>query len=210
MDSSLPSWMVHSCIGVAALTIPMVYFDGQLFGYHTTLMSAGYILCMGEGVLLASKAVVLPAGEDRLRLLKKHMYLQVAAWAAIVGGFYAIYHNKDIHGKPHFTSYHSWLGVLTLITTFLTPVTGALGFKYLGLMNYLPPGSGDVVKAIHRKQGSVVYFGSLFVILLGLYTPGINKGMLTYFMMASATAATCMILHNYINKYDKQSLPGGP
>merc|ERR1712086_512082 len=114
---------------------------------------------MSQGVLLSSRAVALHPGPERLLLLKKHAVVQTLACLAILGGFYAIYKNKEVHGKPHFTSYHSKLGVVTLAATFLAPLTGALGFKYLGLFEYLGEW-GSFVKALHRKKGLIAYFMS--------------------------------------------------
>ncbi|CAN0587491.1 unnamed protein product, partial [Ectocarpus sp. 12 AP-2014] len=43
-----------------------------------------------------------------------HSALSNVALASMLGGLYAIYTNKDRMGKNHWTSWHSWAGVLAL------------------------------------------------------------------------------------------------
>lgn len=107
---------LHALLVAIPVWVATLYFNGELFGFHATFMSLGFMLFMSEGagslaltsltrlvvearaatavpsytyayhadggwrptgVWLASRAVVLPAGEDRLSLLKLHMYAQV-------------------------------------------------------------------------------------------------------------------------------------
>jgi tryptophan-rich sensory protein len=63
-----------------------------------------------------------------------------------VGGWYAIHLNKEIAGKPHLTTYHSWTGIACLAMFVL----GAIG-SYFALH---PEGgkmkSNDDVRRVHR------------------------------------------------------------
>ena len=47
----------------------------------------------------------------------------------IAGGFGAIYLNKTIAEKPHFTSWHSKFGLAAILTIMLSAVLG-VGAKY--------------------------------------------------------------------------------
>ena len=42
-------------------------------------------------------------------------------------GWYVIYSNKNILGKPHLTSWHSWIGFAALIGWIAFALAGALG-----------------------------------------------------------------------------------
>lgn len=42
---------------------------------------------------------------------------QITAVLCIGIGFYSIYRNKELHGKPHFTSYHGMAGAAVLAAT---------------------------------------------------------------------------------------------
>lgn len=44
-----------------------------------------------------------------------HSALSNLAVIAMLGGLYAIYSNKEKMGKPHWTSWHSWVGVSALV-----------------------------------------------------------------------------------------------
>ena len=50
--------------------------------------------------------------------------LNASAILAAAGGFYAIYANKNVMGKEHFTSIHSKLGLATLASTAALSVGG--------------------------------------------------------------------------------------
>lgn len=43
-----------------------------------------------------------------------HSVLSNGALLFMLGGLYAIYSNKTRMGKPHWTSWHAWAGILTL------------------------------------------------------------------------------------------------
>mmetsp|Transcript_4076 Transcript_4076/g.7892 ORF Transcript_4076/g.7892 Transcript_4076/m.7892 type:complete len:229 (+) Transcript_4076:146-832(+) len=202
-DTKIPKLFVHCLLLLIPVAVAYLYFDGQLFGYHATFMSLGFMLCMAEGVWLASKAVVLPPGEERLGLLKMHMYIQLAGIFCIAVGFYAIYHNKDVHGKAHFQTYHSWSGLLVLAGTLVSPVLGALGFRHLGLIHVFPEHLHGVVKLVHRKSGAFTYFGSVFAVMLGLATPVIHKGLITYVLMLLVSVAGGLIFNIYLVKQEE-------
>jgi hypothetical protein len=100
-ERRVPKLAVHALLLIIPLWVASLYWNGELFGYHATFMSLGFMLFMSEGgtpvhgnpntefrggewlmghsagVWLASRAVVLPPGEDRLNLLKLHMVAQV-------------------------------------------------------------------------------------------------------------------------------------
>mmetsp|Transcript_30161 Transcript_30161/g.72398 ORF Transcript_30161/g.72398 Transcript_30161/m.72398 type:complete len:146 (-) Transcript_30161:240-677(-) len=41
-------------------------------------------------------------------------------------GMYIIYRNKDIHGRPHFTSNHAWMGIATMVCAFMPAMFGVV------------------------------------------------------------------------------------
>lgn len=46
-------------------------------------------------------------GSTRVAAITNHALIQTAATACVGLGFYAIYHNKNLNGKQHFTR-HVW------------------------------------------------------------------------------------------------------
>jgi cytochrome b-561 domain containing protein 2 len=84
---------VHGTVAVTVVTLCASLFDSTLFSYHPTLMSVGFLGAMSEGVLTALKFRQLE-GQQRMAAIQRHLYIQLAAAAAITAGFYAIYRNK--------------------------------------------------------------------------------------------------------------------
>ena len=84
---------MHGTIAVTVVTLCASLFDRTLFSYHPTLMSVGFLGAMSEGVLTALKFRQLE-GQQRVAAIQRHLYIQLAAAAAITAGFYAIYRNK--------------------------------------------------------------------------------------------------------------------
>uniref|UniRef100_A0A7S0WG64 Cytochrome b561 domain-containing protein n=1 Tax=Pyramimonas obovata TaxID=1411642 RepID=A0A7S0WG64_9CHLO len=193
----LPDWSVHCLLISVPVIVSYMYFNGELFGWHATCMSLGYVLLMGNGVWMSSRATVKPNGEERLMLLKLHGLFQAGAALSVAIGLYCIYHNKEIHGKPHFTTYHSQAGLVVLIATSAAVVMGVLGFKYLGLIRFVPENMHGLLKTVHRRTGAVTFFSSVFVAMLGLSTASIHQGMLTYFVLGLTSLAGGAVFNIY-------------
>ena len=90
---------VHGTVAVTVVTLCASLFDSTLFSYHPTLMSVGFLGAMSEGVLTALKFRQLE-GQQRVAAIQRHLYIQLAAAAAITAGFYAIYRNKVQSPSP--------------------------------------------------------------------------------------------------------------
>ena len=137
------------------VSVPLRIFDAtKLFTYHPTAMSLSFGALMPLGLFVAFKARALGAGPERLRAMWTHAALQTFAAALAFGGLVAIYLNKNIINKPHFATAHARLGVAAATLTLLSVLLGALNFKRLGLLYYVPEQHRAVVKSFHRKCGA--------------------------------------------------------
>ena len=137
------------------VSVPLRIFDATvLFTYHPTAMSLSFGALMPLGLFVAFKARALGAGPERLRAMWTHAALQTFAAALAFGGLVAIYLNKNIMNKPHFATAHARLGVAAATLTLLSVLLGALNFKRLGLLYYVPEQHRAVVKSFHRKCGA--------------------------------------------------------
>ena len=65
--------------------------------------------------------------------------LNVFAIFGIAGGFGSIYLNKEIAGKPHFTTWHSKFGLAALITVVISAVLGVAAKYSFTFRNYMKP-----------------------------------------------------------------------
>ena len=80
------------------------------FSYHPFLMITGMVGCAGVSVVTKKLG-----GYTNTKI---HAALAVASVVLSLGGFYAIYSNKELYERPHFTSLHGKMG-LGLIYMYL-------------------------------------------------------------------------------------------
>ena len=87
------------CVGLA-------YYVGRpwrWFSWHPMLMSLAFVAAAGSGILVKRKG-------GRVNTIT-HGGMMVGALALALGGWYIIYEQKKMLGKPHNTSWHSWQGL---------------------------------------------------------------------------------------------------
>lgn len=125
--------------------------SNNLFALHPALMSIAYLGLMSEGVILAALFRHVDAGADRVAAIRQHAMVQLTSLASLLLGFLAIWKNKIIHHKNHFTSLHGKVGLLTIGMSCASVLLGALSFKALGLINHLPLKTQAQIKGLHRK-----------------------------------------------------------
>jgi cytochrome b-561 domain-containing protein 2 len=105
--------------------------------------------------------------------------LQTFAVALALGGFVAIYANKNVKGKPHFTTWHASFGVLTLLLTAASLVLGALSFNRLGVLRHVPEQHRLAVKYVHRTCGGGAVGLGCVTILTAANHPAVSVGVAT-------------------------------
>lgn len=177
---SLADLAVVGACAFFGFTVPVALFDSTvLFTYHPTCMSMGFGLLMTLGVGAGLKLRALGPGAERVRALWVHAATQTLALFLALGGFVAIYRNKAIHGKPHFTTTHGKLGLLTIVLTVLSPTIGAVAFKRLGLLDAVPEQARPLVKAVHRRLGLFTWCAGALATSLALPHPAVDQGSLT-------------------------------
>ncbi len=143
-----------------------------LFAYHPVSMSIAFLVCYPWGIRLAHKARVAD-GNARVALLSRHMTTQLAALGLSVVGFTAIYANKAVYGKVHFTSLHGKLGLVTMLLALGVVVLGGLGFKRY---SPLPGQFHPAVKWMHRSLGVGMWGVSLVTVVAVLPHPAVVTG----------------------------------
>lgn len=90
-----------------------------------------------------------------------HVVLQLLCVAAALVGFAAIYANKNRHGKDHFTTWHSWAGLVAL-TMFAMNASG-------GLLSSLVIRKSWVWRdPLHRLSGTLAVLSGAVAAALGV------------------------------------------
>mmetsp|Transcript_796 Transcript_796/g.1759 ORF Transcript_796/g.1759 Transcript_796/m.1759 type:complete len:273 (-) Transcript_796:241-1059(-) len=193
------------CIGTS-LAVAFSVLDGSRFGYHPSCMALAYLLFMAEGALTAIKFRSLE-GPERTTAIWKHASLQSLGVLFAIIGFYAIYTNKSIHGKPHFTSYHSYAGLLAFVLAIVAPLGGAVSFKRLGLLTRLPQQHWAPIKYVHRKVGQVTVFVGLLAIVLALTHKAVYLGIVSYLLQLCVLAVAAYLAHTLVHFSSASMLP---
>eukprot|EP01064_Diplonema_japonicum_P006818 TRINITY_DN14646_c0_g2_i1.p1 TRINITY_DN14646_c0_g2~~TRINITY_DN14646_c0_g2_i1.p1 ORF type:complete len:231 (+),score=34.21 TRINITY_DN14646_c0_g2_i1:66-695(+) len=173
--------------------------------WHPVLMTFGYVVMMSHGVLTATRAVMLPAGEQRLQLLKKHMLIQIFANLSVIGGLVAIYQNKELKGKQHFSTPHAKFGLFTMGISFYSPLMGIFGFRFLGLTSYLSDTIVTKVKSAHRVTGSLTVIAGIMTAAYGVYLH--LTGYAQYLLLITLAGAAATHAYVAVVKNQIQMLP---
>ena len=146
---------------------------------------------MLEAILVFSKSSSLVPSVPRATKVKYHWVLQSLATLCAVGGFLAIVITKNMYNKPHFTSWHGFLGGLTVLFTCVQAMMGlTLIYPNLPLINRLKLA---LRKKLHALSGTIIFVFSCFVIILGFYSDWYLKRVVQY-SWAWGLSVICPIL----------------
>ncbi|CAH8648608.1 unnamed protein product [Schistosoma curassoni] len=84
----------------------------NFFSLHPMFMSFGFLLFMLNGINVLSERA-FGVLKSRSEKIKAHWLLESLSVLFIFIGFLGIYANKILDGKPHFTTWHGFLGAVT-------------------------------------------------------------------------------------------------
>mmetsp|Transcript_2440 Transcript_2440/g.5463 ORF Transcript_2440/g.5463 Transcript_2440/m.5463 type:complete len:247 (+) Transcript_2440:297-1037(+) len=88
------------------------------FSWHPFLMTLGMTGSMGIAAVTKKQG-----GYTNTKL---HGMIASFGYLLALGGLYAIYHNKNLYERPHFTSYHGKIGIATMACTLGPLLAGAI------------------------------------------------------------------------------------
>ena len=160
--------MLRRCAALAAPCVLLAWWVGRpwrWFSWHPLLMSLAFVPAAGSGILrkrLGGRANTLA-----------HGYTMVVALALALCGWYVIYTHKITLGKPHYTSWHAWQGLLAL---------AGYGAGAAGGLSGLHPDMGRCtasrpLRLVHKLSSrtatvaALVALGSGYAKLADPYTP---------------------------------------
>uniref|UniRef100_A0A3Q2XP68 ascorbate ferrireductase (transmembrane) n=2 Tax=Hippocampus comes TaxID=109280 RepID=A0A3Q2XP68_HIPCM len=166
------------------------------FSWHPFLMTLAFSFFMTEAILLFS-----PHGSPMRRFSYKvkrrvHWMLQCACVTCAALGLAAIFYNKHLHGKPHFTSWHGLLGVITVCVVAVQSLA-AVPLIYHSLVKGW---SLAKFKRYHATSGLVTYLFGSVSLLLGLTSGWFTKsvGDATWYLAALCPILCALIIMNQV------------
>ena len=145
---------------------------------------------MIEAILMFSPQSSLILSSPRATKVKFHWILQTSAVISALGGFAAIYYNKNMYNKPHFKSWHGLLGLSTVILICLQSLQG-VGVMYskLPLAKKLKPSQ---LKQLHAVCGSLVFLVACITLCLGFYSNWYTRS--AHIVVQYASVISCVAL----------------
>jgi len=122
---------------------------------------------MSQAIAIFSPESSLLHSSERKDKVQLHWILNLFAMLAAAGGFGAIYLNKEIAGKKHFTTWHGTFGLLTVIGVLMAAAGGLVAKYSLLVKNYIKPIN---VKLYHATGGMLVFSLAMVTMCLACYS----------------------------------------
>ncbi|KAM9365121.1 putative transmembrane reductase CYB561D1 [Pholidichthys leucotaenia] len=173
----------------------------SLFSWHPMCMSAAYCLCMTEGILLLSAEGSLLCFKSRKAKVRLHWFCQALTLIIATTGLCFIVASKTVSGLPHLTSWHSVLGICTLVATFLQVVFGVcVIFSKLLRLSAPPPR----LKLYHATCGLVVYLLATVTIVLAIFSDwfqAIVSGVMWWIFLLLLILPALVVMNQIINAH---------
>ncbi|XP_069392776.1 transmembrane reductase CYB561D2 isoform X2 [Paralichthys olivaceus] len=125
-----------------------------------------------------------------------HWILQCLCVSCAVLGLAAISYNKHLNSKPHFTSWHGLLGLLTVCVVGLQSLA-AVPLIYHSLVKGW---SLAKLKRYHAASGLITYLLGSISLLLGLCSAWFTAsvGEYTWYLSALCPAVSALIIMNQV------------
>ncbi|KAL7837135.1 hypothetical protein SRHO_G00268460 [Serrasalmus rhombeus] len=153
-------------LGFTVLVSALARPGTSLFSWHPLCMSLGFCLCMTEGILLFSADGSPFCFKSRKGKIRVHWILQALMLLAAATGLGFMVASKNVSAHPHLASWHSILGVATLVATALQAACGVclLFPKLLGIS------SMPRLRLYHATCGLVAYLLATITVVAAMFT----------------------------------------
>nr|XP_046239614.1 transmembrane reductase CYB561D2 [Scatophagus argus]XP_046239615.1 transmembrane reductase CYB561D2 [Scatophagus argus] len=189
--------LTHSVCIVFTVFIAILSRPGSsLFSWHPFFMTLSFSFFMTEAILLFSPHGSLIRKFTHKTKGRVHWILQCLCVSCALLGLAAISLNKHLNGKPHFTSWHGLLGLLTVCVVVLQSLAG-LPLIYHSLAKGW---SLAKLKRYHAATGLVTYLLGTVSLLLGLssawFTASVRE--YTWYLSALCPALGGLVIMNQV------------
>ncbi|TTN83894.1 Cytochrome b561 domain-containing protein 2 [Bagarius yarrelli] len=188
------------CVAFTGTVAIIAKPGSSLFSWHPFLMTLAFSFLMTEAILLFS-----PHSSPALRCKHQvksrlHWILQCSCVSCALLGFGTIFYNKQANGKPHFSTWHALLGVVTVCVVVLQAVA-ALPLIYHKLVKGW---SLARLKRYHAAAGLVTYLLGSVSLLLGICSAWFSAsvtGNAWYLMVLCPAVSAFTIMSQVTNAY---------
>ncbi|XP_042211072.1 transmembrane reductase CYB561D2-like [Homarus americanus] len=172
----------------------------SLFSYHPFFMTVAFTGLMTEAVFMFSEAS-LAAGRRHSTKITAHWFVLLLVAVAHSLGFASIYINKELNNKPHFTSWHGSVGLVTSVLLWAQLSVGVFA-KYPRILSRVM--QARTVKANHGLFGMVVFSAGMITIALGLWSTWFQNNasqVVIYSALVLHISLMFIVCKKFIKKY---------
>ncbi|CAH2221108.1 cytochrome b561 domain-containing 1 isoform X1 [Pelobates cultripes] len=172
----------------------------SLFSWHPVFMATAFCLCMTEGVLLLSPDTSPFCPLSRTSKTRLHWLAQLFVFVYASVGLTFIIWSKNRSEQPHFTSWHSILGIITIAAT---SCQAFWGFALL-CPRLVRVTAVSRLKLYHATCGLIVYLLSTGTVLFGLCSDWFQaqvKGPVWYVCLCVPLYPALIIMNQVIDIY---------
>lgn len=185
-----------ACVVFTGLTAVLSRPGTSLFSWHPFLMTLAFSLLMTEAILLFSPSTTLIWKLSHKSKVRIHWILQCLCTTCATLGLAAISFNKHLNSKPHFTSWHGLLGLVTVCTVGVQSLA-ALPLLYTSLAKGW---SLARLKRYHATSGLVVYLLGSASLFLGTCSAWFTASVTghTWYLAAICPVLTALVIMSQV------------
>ncbi|KAK6176135.1 hypothetical protein SNE40_014475 [Patella caerulea] len=173
----------------------------SLFSWHPTFMAIAFMMLMFEGILMFSPQSSLVVNWSRSSKVTAHWICQTTGVVCALLGLAAIMYNKHLNDKPHFTTWHGLLGVMTVAFACFE-LLGGLCVKYSQtLLKGIKIRLADL-KMYHATAGLVLFILACVTTILGMFSNFYTRNVqgTSYYMSIACVALISLIITNQVTQ----------
>ncbi|RZB39691.1 zinc finger protein 532-like [Asbolus verrucosus] len=199
----------HAC--VLLFVILIIYFcfseEFKFFTWHPLLLSTGWMFLMTEAILSVSKDNLFTGTLPKAIRVRLHWIFQAIALTFITVGFAIVFINKNYLNKTHFKTWHALFGLIGVVSTIPSTISGVAALFNVNLRHYIKP---KINKFIHIVSGIATFgFGGLSLIL-SVYThwfARLSNGNIITFALGLGFVVTAVVWtltkkHSLLSKWN--------
>ncbi len=139
----------------------------NLFSWHPTCMAVAFITLVLQAIVIFSPESSLFQSSPRTDKVQLHWILHAFGLASAAFGFFAVYVNKEVNGRAHFTSWHGKMGLVTFGGAFGVALGGLCAKYGQSLRRFIRPAS---LKLYHATGGMLIFVCAMSTVCLACYS----------------------------------------
>ncbi|KAJ8260289.1 hypothetical protein GJAV_G00179250 [Gymnothorax javanicus] len=189
-----------TCLGFTILMCVLSRPGTSLFSWHPVCMSISFCLCMTEGILLFSNEGSPFCFKSRNGKVRLHWFLQALAVVGGATGLGFVVANKRMLERPHLATWHSVLGVGTLMATVFQAGCGVC----LLFPELLQVCSHARLRLYHATCALLAYLLATVTVVMAMFTDWFQatvKGLQWYACLLLPLFPALVVMNQITNAY---------